>query len=661
MNKGTKRLKPLSLNKVELGPGFWGEKNKLVREKVLPYQWRILNDEISNVEPSHVIKNFRIAAGEVSGEFQGKVFQDSDLAKWLEAVSYSLMTHPHPEFEKIADQMIDLIERAQQSGGYLNTYFTIKEPDQRWTNLRDWHELYSAGHLIEAAVAYYHATGKNKLLKLACRLADHIDGIFGREEGKKRGYPGHEEIELALIKLYRATGEQRYLHLAKYFIDQRGQKPSYFQAEAEARGEQESPQRKPFGLEYYQAHLPVREQTTVEGHAVRAMYLLCGMIDLVVETEDPELAEAVQRLWRSMIQKKMYLTGAIGASAYGEAFSFDYDLPNDTAYAETCATIGLVFVANRMLQLVPNREYADAMERALYNGVLSGISLDGESFFYVNPLAVLPEACQQRHDHRHVKPERQKWFDCACCPPNIARLLTSIGEYIYAQNQDEVYIHLYGNSTALFEINRASVWLTQQTCYPWEGNVQITVSTAQPVRFTLGLRIPGWCRQVQLRINGEEHDLPNLESGYAKLSRLWKQGDQIEIIMSMPVERVHSHPMVRTTLGKVALQRGPIIYCLEEKDNGSNLSAISIPVDSELTAEYRPDLLGGVTVLKGQALKVVEDNWEGLLYAPLPHHQVKTEITAVPYYTWNNRGRGEMLVWIREGEVCAVNRFGYSK
>ncbi|HHT49246.1 MAG TPA: glycoside hydrolase family 127 protein [Firmicutes bacterium] len=648
MNTGNRIFKPLPLRKVKLSGGFWGEKNQLVREKVIPIQWQILNDEIPCAELSHVIKNFKIAAGEAEGEFHGQVFQDSDLAKWLEAVAYSLTTNPDPELEELADQMVDLIGRAQQADGYLNTYFTLKEPDKRWSNLRVCHELYIAGHLIEAAVAYYQATGKNKFLNQMCKLADHIDRVLGREKGKQPGYPGHEEIELALVKLYRVTGEERYLKLSKYFIDQRGQKPNYFETEARGRGEQFSADSKHFGLGYYQAHLPVREQTTMEGHAVRAMYLLCGMIDVAIETRESALLESARRLWKNVTQKRMYLTGGIGASSYGEAFSFDYDLPNSTAYAETCAAIGLVFVAHRMLQLTPDREYADVMEKALYNGVISGISLDGERFFYVNPLAVSPEVCANRHDHFHVKPERQKWFDCACCPPNLARLLTSIGEYFYTINQDEIYIHLYGNSTA--QVGGAEeVQLTQETAYPWEGKVRITVSTKQPTCFTLALRIPGWCRQAQLRVNGEEYNLlDGLVNGYAKISRRWRNGDLVELMMAMPVERVYSHPLVAANLGKVALQRGPIIYCLEEIDNGPNLSAIGLPLKAKLTVKHRPDLLGGVPVITGEAVRITGDDWGDSLYANQPPAQVKTEITAVPYFAWNNRGNGEMLVWIRE-------------
>jgi Putative glycosyl hydrolase of unknown function (DUF1680). len=340
-----------------------------------------------------------------------------------------------------------LIAKVQQSDGYLNTYFTIKEPDKKWTNLRDCHELYCAGHLIEAAVAYYEATGKKKLLDVACRFADHIDSVFGSEPHKKKGYPGHEEIELALIKLYRLTKEEKYLNLSKYFIDERGKRPLYFEIEAKERGNTNFFDLwNKLGPKYFQVHLPVREQTTAEGHAVRAVYLYSGMADVALETGDKSLVNACKRLWDNLTKKRMYVTGSIGSMSIGESLTFDYDLPNDTNYSETCASVGLVFFAHRMLQIDPDRQYSDVMERALYNTVISGMSLDGKKFFYVNPLEVWPEACEKNKVKSHVKYTRQPWFGCACCPPNIARLLTSLGKYIYSKKAKEVFVHLYVDS-----------------------------------------------------------------------------------------------------------------------------------------------------------------------------------------------------------------------
>ncbi len=439
---------PVPLKKVKMTDLFWGGRQEMVRNRAIPHQWDALNDRLPDVPPSHVISDLRKAGGSEKGDFQGILFQDSDLAKWLETLSCRLATHPDDKWLAIAEGVIDLIESSQQEDGYINSYFTVARPEDRWTNLRDRHELYVAGHLIEAAVAYYEATGRRKFLDLMCRFADYIGTVFGREEGKKRGYPGHEEIELALVKLYRTTGKSRYLDLCKYFINERGSQPCYFTLEAEERGEESiagSSFRSP-PYAQYQAHLPVREQNEAVGHSVRAMYLYCGMADLAIETADRGLAEACRRLWRNVTRRRMYVTGGVGSSAFGEAFTFDSDLPNDRAYTETCAAVGLVFWAHRMLQLDTLGEYGDVMERALYNGVLSGISLDGEKYFYVNPLEVWPEACAKRSDLNHVKTSRRPWFGCACCPPNISRLLASLGGYIYSTAEDELFVHLYMGS-----------------------------------------------------------------------------------------------------------------------------------------------------------------------------------------------------------------------
>ncbi|MBE3115482.1 MAG: glycoside hydrolase family 127 protein, partial [Actinobacteria bacterium] len=379
---------PVSYKRVKINDRFWGKYIDLIKNVVIPYQWDVLNNCVNDTEPSHAIKNFKIAAGLSQGEFYGYVFQDSDVAKWLEAAGFILAINQDPELEGKADEIIDIIAKAQQDDGYLNTYFTIKEPDKRWTNIRDCHELYCAGHMIEAAVSYFEATGKRKLLDVVCRFADYIEAVFGVEPGKKRGYPGHPEIELALVKLYKITDKEKYLALAKYFIDERGKDPNYFNKEAEAKGEKADKIWGRLGLRYYQAHIPVRSQTTAEGHSVRAVYLYSGMADVAIETGDQTLIKACKKLWRNIVSKRMYITGGIGSTSCGESFTFDYDLPNDTIYAETCASIGLVFFAHRMLRMDVNNTYSDIIEKALYNSVISGISLDGKKFFYVNPLEV---------------------------------------------------------------------------------------------------------------------------------------------------------------------------------------------------------------------------------------------------------------------------------
>ena len=641
--------------KAKINDNFWSRYAELVRDEVIPYQWDALNDNVADAEPSCAIRNFRIAAGEEEGEFYGMVFQDSDVAKWLEAVAYSLENYPDPELEKKADDVIDLIGRAQQPDGYLNTYYIINGLENRWTNLHECHELYCAGHMIEAAVAYYEATGKRKLLDIVCKFADHIDTVFGPEEGKLKGYPGHQEIELALVKLYRVTGNKKYLDLAKFFLDERGKEPYYFDIEWEKRGKTshwfggrgQAPSK---NKEYNQAHLPVREQTEAVGHAVRAVYMYSAMVDVAMETGDEELLEACRRLWNNIVYKRMYITGAIGSQVHGEAFSFDYDLPNDTVYAETCAAIGLVFFASRMLEAEPKGQYADVMERALYNGVISGMSLDGKSFFYVNPLEVNPEACEKNGNFRHVKPVRQKWFACACCPPNVARLLASLGHYIYGVKDNTVYTHLYIGSNTEVDIDGTKVGLVQETNYPWNGKVSITVNVDGAKEFGLGLRIPGWCRNARVAVNGEQVDLASVTvDGYAIIKRQWQDGDKVELDLPMEPVRVRSNPLVRADIGKVAIQNGPIVYCLEEVDNGPNLHAVVLPKDAELEVSFREDLLGGVNVITAQGQKAKEEAWGPELYkanACTEYEPVK--LTFVPYYAWVNREPGEMTVWVRE-------------
>ncbi|WP_100407316.1 glycoside hydrolase family 127 protein [Bacillus solitudinis] len=644
MKAHTQKRKP----SVKINDWFWNKRIEVINEEVIPYQWKALNDELPNTDPSHAIENFKIASGETKGEYYGMVFQDSDVAKWLEAVAYSLENKANPELEKLADSVIELIGRAQQSDGYLNTYYTIKEPDKRWTNLRDNHELYCAGHLIEAAVAYYEATGKRQFLEIMSRYADYIGSVFGTEEGKIPGYPGHQEIELALVRLYQTTGKENYLKLSQYFIDQRGTDPNYFRVEAEKRGDTE-----PFwwndDLGYHQAHLPVRQQTKAVGHAVRAVYMYTAMADLAAETGDPALIDACETLWNNVTRQQMYITAGIGPSEFGEAFSFDYDLPNDTAYTETCASIGLVFWANRMQRLQKKAEYADVIERALYNGTISGMDLDGKKFFYVNPLEVTPEVAERRHDYRHVKPVRQKWFKCACCPPNIARLVASLNHYIYAQENNELYVHLYIGSNGSFSIDGQAVSIQQTTNYPWDGTVDLTVTPDESKEFTIALRIPGWAREAFVSVNGEKVNIDILnKDGYVYIKRIWQKNDTIQLVLPMAIERIQTNPKVRENAGKIALVRGPIVYCLEEVDNGKDLQLLSIPTHASLSTTFEPNLLDGVTVINGEAVRMNEDNWKDVLYRPWTDSSSKVTFKAIPYFAWCNREPGEMRVWLNE-------------
>lgn len=634
---------------------FWGRYIQLVQEVVIPYQYEALHDRVPEAEPSHAIANFEIAAGRRTGEFHGFVFQDSDVAKWLEAVGYSLKLKRDPELEARADAVIDLVAAAQQPDGYLNTYFTVKEPGKRWTNLQDCHELYCAGHFIEAAVAYYEATGKDKLLNTMRRMVDHISSVFGPEEGKLKGYDGHQEIELALVKLYRLTGEEQYLKLSSFFIDQRGQEPNFLRQEWESRDRVTHWSSSPassIDLKYFQAHIPVREQTEAAGHSVRAVYMYTAMADLAALTGDRALHDACVRLWDNMTGKQMYITGGIGSTHQGEAFTFDYDLPNDTVYAETCASIGLIFFARRMLELEPDARYADVMERALYNNVLGSMAQDGRHYFYVNPLEVWPQACTCNPDKHHVKSERQGWFGCACCPPNVARLLTSMNQYIYTVHGDTLYTNLYIGSELDMTLGGTAVAVSQQSNYPWEGTVTLKVDPAEAAEFGIALRIPSWSSSAEIRVGGEKLSLDeNVEQGYCVIRRVWSAGDTIELKLLMEAHRVYAHPELRADAGKTAIQRGPLVYCLEAADNSTPLSSIALHESAPFTEHFEASLLGGAVVVKGQGSRIEQAGWSGGLYSRAKAPVEAATITAIPYYLWGNRGSGEMKVWIPESKA----------
>jgi uncharacterized protein len=626
---------PVSLADVFIEDRFWAPRLEVNRRRGLAYQY-------AQLRAVGVLDAFDLSrpAGPLPIPFSGDsrvtpvMWWDSDVAKWLEAASYSLATHPDPQLEALVDQVIAKIAGAQQPDGYLNSYFTGREPGKRWTNERDWHELYCAGHLIEAAVAHFEATGKRTLLSVLERYVDLIASVYGPNPGQKHGYPGHEEIELALVKLHRVTNNPRHLELARYFVDARGRQPFYFDLEAQARGD--DPAAFHFGNhEYSQAHKPVREQTQVVGHAVRAMYLYAAMADLAGELNDLELRNACERLWDDLTGKRLYITGGLGPSKDNEGFTVDYDLPNETAYAETCAAVALVFWARRMVALTGEARYADVMERALYNNVLAGVSLNGERFFYDNVL----ESQGDKH--------RWAWHSCPCCPPNLLRLLASFGGYIYSQREN-ISINLYVQGSAVFQVAGQTLKLQQRTDYPWDGAISIRLELETPAQFALRLRIPGWCRGASLTVNGQPVQLEGiLEHGFATLERTWQANDEIRLELPMPVERIRAHPNVRADAGCVALQRGPILYCLEGIDHDRPLRQIVLPADAKLEAHFEPELLEGVTVLTGLALAEDLSEWEGSLYR-MDHPTLKpVPIKAVPYCTWDGREPGEMRVWIR--------------
>ena len=659
--KNLKQVESVSWKKVQIGDeSFWGKRQKLNREVTLPAEY----DQCKTTGRIDVFKQkYKPGCTDVPHPHQ---YWDSDVAKWIEAVAYDLTYRRDEELEQIIDSIIDDMEKAQWPDGYLNSYFSTCDPEGRWTLVQFMHELYCCGHMIEAAVAYYEATGKRKYLDIMCRYADHVDTVFGPGENQLHGYPGHPEIELALIKLYRCTGEERYLKLSEYFINERGTQPHFFDWEMERKGwdpehippigEYKNMER--FGRNYFadgayardQAHKPIREQKDAVGHAVCNMYLMCGATDVAAETGDQSLLDAMHTLWDSVTLRRMYITGGIGSCDAGERFTFDYDLPNENAYNETCASIGLVFWADRMLQFGADRKYSDIMEKALYNGIISGLSLSGDHFFYANHLASNNGIYQNKvQRNNRMRPDRQQWFRVSCCPPNLARLTASIGGYIYSQNEKEIDQHLFIDSCAELQVAGEKVQILQKTEYPWDEKVHITINPENPCEFVYAVRIQGWCGRAQVRVNGEEVDVySQLEKGYLKLRRTWKSGDTIDILLPMDVQRMEAHPSVRMDCGKIALTCGPIVYCLEEEDNGKDIFDIAIPKESKLYTEYRPDLLGGVRVIKGLARRRNRKDWEGYLYRTETDDTVECEITAIPYYTWSNRTVGEMEVWIRQ-------------
>ena len=641
------RANSLKLKDIKINDPFWSGHVDLVRKVIIPYQWDAINDRIPDAESSHCLENFEIAAGRKKGQFYGAVFQDTDIAKWLEAVGFTLECHPDPELEKTADQVIDLIGEAQQEDGYINTYFTIEAPDKRWSDLCEGHELYTAGHLMEAAVAYYNGTGKKKFLDIMCRFANLICETFGFEEGKIHGYPGHQEVEIGLVKLYHATGERKYLDQAKYFIDARGVGENYFLKEMKKPGyKMIFPEFANYDTKYSQSHLPVREQKTAEGHAVRAVYMYSAMADIAYEYQDQELMKACETIWKNIVGKRMYLTGGIGSSGILERFTTDYDLPNGYNYAESCASIGLAMFGMRMAQITKDARYADVVERTLYNTVLAGIALDGKGFFYVNPLEVWPASCMERTSKEHVKPIRQKWFGVACCPPNIARTLASLGQYIYSWDKEtqELYLNLFVSSETSVVGEQGEIKVKVETKFPWEMKVNLTVenTTGKPVK--TAIRVPDYAQDYKVICNGQEISFEKV-NGYAQI--VVEDYLKAEITFTAPARFVRANPKVREDAGKTAIVRGPLVYCLEQADNGENLSAISVDTTQELQTE-NSDLFGGSVLIKGKGRRLCEEDWSEGLYGEEKLPEKEIDITAVPYFCWNNRGIGEMEVWIRE-------------
>lgn len=626
-------MKAIPFTDVTISDSFWSPRQETNSMKTIPH-------ELEQCWTTGRISNFAKAAGLTEGNFEGIFFNDSDVHKLVEAASYTLHTHPDPAWEGELDEVIDKIAKSQQSDGYLNSYFTLVEPEKKWQNLGMMHELYCAGHLFEAGVAHYQATGKQKLLDVACKFADLIDNTFG--EGKRDGLPGHQGIELALVKLAGVTGEKRYMSLAEYFVTKRGHRPTVFEKELEnpdlpgglGAYQHHYTRDEKYEGTYSQAHLPIQEQTECVGHAVRAMYLYAGAADIASETGDANITDALNALWQN-VEKRLYITGGVGPSGHNEGFTQDYELPNYSAYAETCASIGLIFWAHRMFLLNGESRFMDVLETALYNGALSGISLEGTDFFYQNPLA------SRGGRHRHP------WFGCACCPPNIARLIGSLGQYIYAKNDNHLWVNLYvGGNVETTIADDVSMSIKQDTEYPWSGDVKLTVNPKIPTMFNLNLRIPSWCNNFDVSINGESYKDKKTNNGYLSIDRQWKSNDTVELKLDMTVDRIYAHPNVRDNLGRSALRRGPLVYCFEDIDNPDGaFETLSLPDDFNAKIEHSSEILGGLTLLRGTGSIYDVQQWNNDLYLSKPSSK-QLSVTAIPYYAWCNRGPGQMAVWI---------------
>lgn len=658
------KLRTSNIRQIEITDPLFGRYVSMIAEAILPYQWtalnggvdisdqdqwEALNGRVTDERVSSCIDNFRIAAGEKQGKHSGAVFQDTDAYKWLEAAAYCIQIGKGEALRERADELIGLIERAQQPDGYLNTFFTIDSPALRWKNLAEGHELYCAGHLIEAAVAYYNATETDRLLNVARRFADLIATVFGPEEGKCKGYPGHQEIELALVKLYRVTRESRYLELAKHFLSERGKQPNYLIAEMETTKDfRLFPEFSHYDAEYAQTQLPPVEQTTAEGHAVRAVYMYSAMADLAKECDDEKMKQACKTLWENITTKRMFITGGIGSSGLLERFTVDYDLPNDRMYCESCASIGLMMFGQRMNLLTRDASYYDVVERALCNTVLAGISAKGDRYFYVNPLEVWPDNCKSSTSMSHVKPVRQEWFSCACCPPNIARTLASVGQYIYSEDDKSIYINQFISSKMHTTIAGTDVAIDLNASYMKDGSVRIAVESSSAHPFTVRVRIPSFLKKPIFLLEDVEIS-PVVESGYAVLA-VSRQGMQTFTISGIvEPEFFAANDQVRADIGKLALMYGPYVYCLEEADNGKNLANVFIKQDAEI--ERKPsiaELPGEMPTLgfAGERLIRTTDQTHALYAAP-KFEVGKATLTAIPYCLWCNREPGEMLVWMK--------------
>ncbi|WP_018143455.1 glycoside hydrolase family 127 protein [Alloscardovia criceti] len=664
--------------RVSVTSPFWKRYRENVATEVIPYQWAVINDEQridipldpSGVEVealshewSHAVRNLRVAAGDEQADFNGMVFQDSDVYKWLEEAAYVLNYSDNPALRKTCDELIDLIARAQDTDGYLDTPFQIRSGSYakrpRFSQIQQSHEMYVMGHYIEAGVAYFEVTGNEQALQIARKMADCLDGHFGADDGKIHGSDGHPEIELALARLYDATREERYLKLAEFFITVRGQDPTFYDKQNEAARTAGAtpifPQMLGWSHEYTQTARPIQQQQTAEGHAVRVAYLLTGVAHVAQLTHDEGLRQAAERLWSNIVHRRMYITGGVGSTHVGEAFTYDYDLPNDTMYGESCASVGMSFFARRMLELslsegAPKGEYADVLEKEIFNGAISGIALDGKHFYYVNPLEADPQASEHNPDRAHVLMHRASWFGCACCPANIARFIASIDQYLYTVNAETrtIAAHQFiANNAEFFE----GVHVEQESNFPWEGDIRFRVTVpegADAVNFLV--RIPQWsAAQYALVCDGEDVTASvAVKDGFVGFV-LGAGEHTLELSLDMSVRYMRSTSHIRHDAGKIAVMRGPVVYCAEESDNAAPLWNYRIARGSvgEAVASYHADELNGIERIELPAVKRAEDAQGSSLYmdASSASEDKPATLKMIPYYAWANREIGQMQVW----------------
>lgn len=643
---------------IEINSSFWQRYRKLMADESIPFQWDMINDnssvEVTNdpfaaggsADKSHAIENLRIAAGQTDGDFFGMDFQDTDVYKWLESAAYVLNYKYSDELKAHADKVVDLIAAAQDDDGYLSTMFQIEMPDRKFKRLQQSHELYSMGHYIEAGVAYYQVTGNQKALVIAEKMANCIAQNFGNEPGKIKGIPGHPEIELALTRLYEVTSNATYLSLAKFFVTERGQDTSFFDRQNKADGLDRNffPGLSTIGNRYYFSDKPVTEQEDAHGHAVRVLYFCTGLAHVARLTKDQALLDSANRLWNDIVNKQLYVTGNVGQTSQGEAFTYDYDLPNDLDYGETCASVALTFFAKQMMKIKPSGSYGDIIEKELFNGALSGISLDGKHYFYVNPLEADPIASHLNPDKQHIATRRSSWFACACCPANITRLIASVDKYLFEVQDDTIVSDQFIANETNFE-NGVKIRLDSD--YPWFGKLHYVISNPQHLNFTFGVRIPSWSsKKFDALVNGIESKFVQ-KNQIAYFPIIDKQ-TEIEISLDMTTHLIRSNPKVKANIGKVAIQRGPIVYCLEESDNQGPLWASKLSSHPEFNFQYDSQLLDGVgTLSTTDATHDILTNDSDLYTFDYVTPVEKTKLKFIPYYAWANRQEGQMTVWVR--------------